>query len=486
MGICRTLEQFQKTQPNKVAIQTKERSITYEELYHEVVTMQQHLLTLVGSGKQKKIGIMIGNEPEFLSLFIAVTTLGWIAIPFDSKWTESECQHVFQLTKPDVIIAGNSFNRSETISVQTLLQPTRRAETIDWNEHDKELFYMGFTSGSTGVPKGFMRNQRSWLRSFEEAEKIFQYGRNNQVVAPGPLCHSLSLFAAIHSLHIGATFFLMPKFKSSEVLTFMKENKANVFYVVPTMLQAIVNEMNEIIEHRLLILTSGAKLSERQEKKVEAFFPNSRLVEYYGASELSFVSYSTKEIRKNNRKTVGQPFPSVTVKIRNEHGDLLPNGEIGEITIQSDLLFSGYVKNESETKKVLTKHGANIGDLGYMDENGMLTIIGRKKNMIITGGLNVFPEEIEEVIKEVGEVEETVVVGIDDEYWGQKVVAYIKWKKSVNKQTLLKVKEHCKSRLSSFKCPKEYVEVEYFPHTSSGKIARKALRIHELGGRTGE
>src|SRR5699024_8519457 len=115
--------------------------------------------------------------------------------------------------------------------------------------------------------------------------------------------------------------------------------------------------------------------------------------------------------------------------------------------------FAGYVNNPKETEKVLTKYGATVGDLGFLGDEGILTIVGRDKNMLISGGLNVYPEEVEKVIKEIEAVKEVIVVGIADEYWGQKVVALIKWK---HKEQLDKIKSHCKAHLATYKCPKEF------------------------------
>lgn len=483
MGIGVTIERIQKEHPNKIAITTNDCTVSYKELYEQIRLIQQHLIEYKGSGKGKKVGILLGNEPEFLPIFFAVVTLGWVAIPFDPKWSQTDIDYVLSVAKPEILIGDESFvHRDEQmISVWELLQSKVTNHTISWEHHEKELFYIGFTSGSTGTPKGFKRNHQSWIKSFKVAEEAFQYTKDDTIIAPGPLCHSLSLFAAIHALHIGATFYLLPKFRAEEVLEIIKDKKANVFYVVPTMIQALLKHVQEKIEVPFKLLSSGAKLSSALLEKMENAFPQNKLFEYYGASELSFVAYSTKAMRKQNSYCVGKPFPNVSIYIEKEDGTAAKVNEIGEVIVQSELIFSGYVNNPTETAAVLTRSGAKIGDLGYFDENGLLTIIGRKKNMIITGGLNVYPEEVEAVMKEVNEVEEAVVIGIRDEYWGEKVIAFVQWKKGAKEQDLSTIQAHCKQRLTSFKCPKQFFTLKEIPYTSTGKIARKQLEAFAKG-----
>jgi len=478
MGIGHTINYWNKTQPDKIAILSKEKSITYRDLYNDIQRFQYFLTDNLGKEKGKKVGILIGNEPEFIELFLAIVTLGWIAIPFDPKWCKKDVQHVLTVTRPDLLIRSTSFSQKidygniPIISID-VMENVLYNESIVWEQHDEEMFYYGFTSGSTGTPKGFMRNHRSWLKSFLAAEEAFQYQMNDTIVAPGPLCHSLSLFAAIHTIHLGATFYVLPKFKRDEVIQLIHDEVGTVFYVVPTMLQAIVQENVVLNNAKPKILSSGAKLTKELRQKVKKYIPNSKIYEFYGASELSFVSYTDESILEKAPKSVGKPFPGVEIIIQKENGEIGEIEEIGEVIVNSDFLFSGYVGEQVATEQVLTNKGANIGDLGFIDKEGLLNVVGRKKNMMITGGLNVYPEEVESVIKELEEVEEAAVIGIDDDYWGQKMIAFIQFK---NEASVEKVKDYCKKRLASYKCPKEYYIVQSFPYTSSGKIARSELK----------
>src|SRR5699024_7067350 len=273
-------------------------------------------------------------------------------------------------------------------------------------------------SGSTGKAKGFLRNHRSWLASFDAAEQAFHYGKEDTILATGPLCYSLSLFAAVHALHIGATVCIMPNFTIEKTIHTITSRKVSVVHAVPTMLAGLAIQKDQL-QNNITFISAGAKLSPTVKENVTNVFPNSYIFEYYGASELSLVTYANKEILEHYPASVGRPFSGVTVSIRDDTGNLLPCGETGQIYIESDFVFTGYIHNETETQKVLTKYGATTADLGYFNEDGFLFIVGRKNNMIIRGRQNIYPEEIEKVIKTVPFVKEAIVVGVEDKRWGE-------------------------------------------------------------------
>lgn len=428
------------------------------------------------------MALLIGNEPAFLELFFAIVTLGWVAIPFDPKWSEQEAVRINDNAQPDLMITSKQFINvaryrfTSTIAIEDIRKTVIDHPEIQPATFAKEPFYLGFTSGSTGIPKGFIRNHESWLTSFAAGEMAFQYDQDDIMIAPGPLSHSLSLYGAIHALHIGATFYLTTSFSAVTTFDLLKAGKATVIYAVPTMLNGLASQLGTI-EENITILSSGAKLETTIKDNLKKVFPTSNIYEYYGASELSFITYTTEKITEMYPNSVGKPFPGVRISIRNDAGDPLPINEIGNIYIESSFLFTGYVNNPQATKEVLTKHGANIGDLGFMNDEGLLTIVGREKNMIISGGQNVYPEEVELVIKQSNDVKDVIVLGIDDTHWGQKIIAFIQWKNE-NLDHIKQLRNHCKTHLSIYKRPRKYYTVKEFPYTRTGKIARKEIETN--------
>lgn len=471
MGIGQTIHQTARRFPEKPALIYEGEVLTYKQFYETVCKLRTHLKKLAPNEKPT-IAMLIGNEPAFLELFFAVITIGGMAAPFDPKWSKQEAETMLRKIQPDVVIASKQFLATASYSIPAtdideLKQLPAPPDETAWNTFQDEPFYLGFTSGTTGMPKGYIRSHRSWLESFRAAEKVFHLTEDATILAPGPLCHSLSLCSAVHALHLGATFYLT---SFAQVRNMLHKMDNMFLFAVPSMLYVLADERKPI-DQKITFVSAGDKLDHGLVTRLRQAYPNSRLFEYYGASELSYVSYTKHHDAAAPH--AGKPFPGVDITIRTEDGSIARPGEIGQIYIHSPFLFTGYVTHPKETKNVLTPYGATVGDIGFFNKNGALSIIGRKKNMIITGGLNVYPEEVEKVIKEVPAVKEAVVIGKADPLRGQKIIALIQWNTDPD---ILTVQAHCKRNLATYKIPKKFLSVSDFPRTSSGKIDRQKLQ----------
>lgn len=478
-GIGANLEKQAYLKPEKIAIYYNDTEITYKMFAQHVAAYQKKLCQKVDASKSPKVAFLLGNEPMFLEIYFAVIMLGWTAVPFDPKWSIAEAKHIKNMAEPDLMITNDSFKQTAKYNFAEAINVDHAYVNDDDNDYlmvadATKDFYLGFTSGSTGLPKGFIRNQQSWLSSFEAGEFVFTYDEDDVLMAPGPLCHSLSLFGATHALHIGATFCLTPIFSASTVIEMIHTADVTVIYGVPTMFHRL-GSLDVYCNKSIIFLSSGAKLQPKVKTKLKSVFPNSIIYEYFGASELSYVTYATDTFNKAYPESVGMPFPSVRITIRNEDGEELPANQLGEIYVESDFLFSGYVQNEKGTKETLTKDGAFIGDIGYVNSVGALTVVGRKNNMMIIGGQNVYPEEVERIIKMSNSVKEAIIIGIEDIHWGERMVAFIEWKDGKNHE-LKRVKSLCKKYLSVYKRPRNYYTVTSFPYTNTGKIARQQIK----------
>src|SRR5690625_1874712 len=352
MYIGQNLEMFRRIQPNKVALYYEGEQITYAAFVTQVRRFQQNLRTHVQTEKQLRVALFITTEPALLEMFFAIVTLGWIAIPIDPKWTVREAEQIIALAKPDVIVASKKFtsrlcrrfpisfyvedctpeqveNSAHERRKQVKESISERAECNVTDVSSDTVFYLGFTSGSTGVPKGYIRSHASWLKSFQACEEAFYYNSDDVLMAPGPLCHSLSLFAAIHALHIGASFAFQASFNHRTVIEMMRASNVSAMYAVPTMLLALA-EKNSATELKSTFISAGATLEPSVYRKLKKSFPNSNIYEFYGASELSIVTYATEDMLTMYPESVGKPFPDVHISIRNEAGQVLKRGEIGD------------------------------------------------------------------------------------------------------------------------------------------------------------
>ncbi|WP_216830149.1 AMP-binding protein [Alkalihalobacterium elongatum] len=476
--IGETIKETTYSFSSKTAIICDNEQITYKHLYEKMQVNQQQLISVIGNPYQKKIAFLLDNDINYLTIFLAISELGAIAIPLDPKWSQSDLLHILTDCKPDLFITNQDTTKNEvpTFSLDELNQQ-QLTPLPSYKRSENDLFYIGYTSGSTGKPKGYLRTHSSWLHSFRGSNETFKLNQDSLIFSPGPLVHSHFLYAAVHALHIGATLYITKKFNAETVFDTVKENPITALYLVPTMFSALYDvftEKGQPITKLEKVISAGAKWQLSLKQKTNDFIPNAEVFEYYGASELSFVSVLDQKGNSENPESVGRPFPGVHVTVRRSDGSNANCGEIGKLYVKSKQTFAGYLNNPEATKEVFDGDWATVGDLAYIDQNGYITLVGREKNMIISGGLNVYPEEIEKVLATLPEIKEVVVVGLEDSYWGEKVIAVIEWRKDQS-LTHQQLKAYCRQNLASYKCPQLFLEFSSFPYTTSRKIARSEV-----------
>jgi acyl-CoA synthetase (AMP-forming)/AMP-acid ligase II len=227
------------------------------------------------------------------------------------------------------------------------------------------------------------------------------------------------------------------------------------------------------------VISSGAKLSPALRPKLAQMFPEATITEYYGASELSFVSVSHANCPAGS---VGRSFHGVEVSLRRDDGSEVSPREVGRLYVRSDMICSGFLRPENNNHFYGEGGWATVGDLAWRDENGCIFLAGREDGMMISGGLNVYPAEVETVLQELPEIAEAAVFGLPDPYWGERVCAVIRWADSTT-LTRSELRERCSQRLDRRKCPQQVFAIDRFARTESGKIALAALRRDLLRGK---
>lgn len=472
MNITSTYEKHANENSLRPALITAKETLSYKEwndLIQKTAGWFQNY-----SKKPLKVAFLLQNSLESLQIFAGASRAGWTAIPLDPRSSPMELEERLSLSSPHVLLTSSSLSRKLSFTKKFILvedwkievEKTSPSPILSVDPHSP--FYMGFTSGSTGKPKAFLRSQKSWVKSFDCNKTDFHMHSEECVLVPGPLVHSLFLYGAISTLFLGGTVHLLERFSPSTVLSLLKSKNITTVYSVPTMIEALLSK-GEKVNSSFKMLSSGAKWEPSTRQKALALFPFMKHYEFYGASELSFVSVLNNENR-NHASSVGTPCQHVSIKIVGDNGEMLPPCEIGTVYVKSELRFLGYLNGDGIDSP---DEWITVDDMGYLDEQGFLYIIGRKHNMILYGGLNIFPEEIEEILKKHENVQEAAVIGITDTYWGQKPLAFIVG--SASKRELSSfVREH----LSSYKVPRLWRFVKELPYTSSGKIARQALKNH--------
>lgn len=459
---------------SKVAIQTKEESVTYQQW--------QTLINKTGNWLQsqhvnvKNIALLLPNGISFLQLYAGAAAAGWIVAPFDRKWKKEELQQRLNLCKPSIIVTTkHDMTRLADLHDNILVWEDCLEEILKTSDdtlpeiHSELPFYMGFTSGSTGEPKAFVRSHRSWLESFTCNTIDLHMKQTDHVLIPGSLIHSHFLYGAISTLFLGGTLYILDKFSAATLLFYIQTFPISYIYVVPTMIEALLKKETPI-EQNITIISSGAKWQRETKEKMKLLYPTWYMFEFYGASELSFVSLASQSAPK---ESVGKPFHNVSLQIRKSNGQIAQSLEIGKIYIKSPLTFLGYIHSSTgEIHPIEDDYGWNtVHDMGYLDDDGYLYIVGRENNMILYGGINIFPEEIEKVLVAHPLIEEAIVMGTTDSYWGQIVIAIIQG--SITKR---EVQTFCKQQLASYKIPRRWVFIDEMPLTAGGKISRPQIK----------
>lgn len=475
-NITETYKTHLNHQPDKVAIYTTTQEISYRVWYELVSQTANWLTSTVCEGG--KVGILMPNGIPFLQLFAGTASVGYIAIPLDMKWKGNELEQRLALVNPTVLITTKELaNHYQLDDLSILIW-----EEIEWEiqkmepimqmaADDHKLFYTGFTSGTTGIPKAFLRAHFSWIKSFSSSEINLELSASDEVLIPGTLVHSHFLYGAICTLYLGGTLYLLDSFSPIKAIDWIEEYSINVIYTVPTMIEAITGR-DELIEKSIKVISSGAKWSCTSQHKLRQRFATVEVFEFYGASELSFVTYLNDRWNQEKPNSVGKVCDGVKLEIRDSKGCKVANGVIGKIYVKSPLLFAGYVQEHTDRLHTLRDEEGwvTVDDIGYIDHGGFLYLVAREKNMIISGGENVYPEEIEAVLLLHPSVKNVAVIGVEDSYWGQIPVAFIQG--NVSKKDLRKL---CQKHLSTFKYPRKWYFIEALPVTSSGKIASSEL-----------
>ncbi len=444
-------------------------------------------------GARWDVALVTPQSGEALAAFTGLSMAGWAVGVVDAAWTPSE-QHaaITQLSPSAVVLPADRADAGARLVAGgwrasmhpdgawvALLPPARRPGSAPDGPVPDADFYVGFTSGSAGRPKAFARSHASWWASFTGLDTIVEIAEGETVAVPGPLSGSHFLFGALHALHRGADIDLrgVPGGRS-----WAGESAPEVVYVVPSLLSRMVEAGGLGGGAPRHLMCAGARLDGVTSDRVADRWPHSEIVEYYGASELSFVT-----IRRTGDGTpegsVGRAFPGVEVTVRDDEDRPLDAGRPGRVFARGPLLFSGYRGVTPPSAAHRADDGAwTVGDMGHIDENGNLFVAGRGSALIITGGLNVQPEEGEEAVAACAGVAGVVVVGVDDPRWGEVVVAVVS---PVPRATLRRtdLRGAVVNRLARAKRPRRYlVHEDPFPLLRSGKIDRPAVRRRVLAG----
>lgn len=492
MRITDDIIMYADCHPDKIALTSKANKRTFGQLVKNALLIATKLANLSKKRRRRSdnrplsLGLLLNNRCEFVELFLAASIAGCTAVILDKKWPRKQIEDIVEWYQIDVLVVDDPKDLEDIILKNSIkIDLTNNCKQLYCEEVDLDLIhsvidnpdlFIGFTSGTTSFPKAFMRTHQTWLESFIASSQEFKISAAEHILAPGALCHGLTLYSVLEGLKLGASIFLLDNFEMPAMVYFLRNENISTLILVPTMLKKITKTLlnKESFSAVKKIITSGSKLESSMLHEIRVIFPNAKLYEYYGASELGFVTVHDV-FSPQPADSVGRPFYGVEVEFRDDNDRPVGVGEIGTLWVRSKFVIHCYYSGGDGVGFHLKNGWATVEDQGYRDSQGYIYIISRRNQVIISGGLNIYPVEVESALYSLSEISECCVFGLPDSYWGHIVCVAVSWNegKNLSRKELL---TRLSKKISKFKLPKKIFIVHSFLKTSSGKIAVNEMR----------
>lgn len=494
--------------PEAEAVVFEDSRLTYRQLASRARAIA-HQLSQLGINAGDKVGLLFPNGIDYVASFLAASGLGATVVPVNPLLKSEEIAHILRdsrakcliahegaldevmRAKPEVptlvniVVAGAGARQNRASDQSSLLELTdgqEPSQAVAWPvpvEPDRDLALIVYTSGTTGKPKGAMLTFANMLCALKATHNAFRFGPQDRFLAVLPLCHIYGLTVVMLGILCrGGTLVILEKFEAAGAVSVLERERITVLPAVPAMYQFMLMEL----ENRRLDLSGlrvcisgAASLPVEVLAKIEQVF-GAPLIEGYGLTEVSCGATFNRLEGVRKVGSVGLPFDGVEVSIVSEDGRHLPSGRdnVGEIAIKGPIVMQGYYGRPDATSECIRDGWFFTGDLAYRDEDGYLFIVGRKKELIIRGGQNIYPREVEEVIARLPQVAEVAVIGVLDRYMGERVKAVVVARANVV-LTEDEVKRFCAEHLADYKVPRLVEFVEALPRNSTGKVLKRLL-----------
>ncbi len=500
MILGRNIQRNAARYPHRLAVvEADGRGVDHRSFADQVWRLANGLVKQ-GLGRGHRVALLSKNCNEFLCAYYAIGSIGAIMVPInydlkpqdiDSRMKHAEVEGIIVAANFLSVIDDLTSTVKENLRERIIVLGEQSGKFISYEElllssdprlpdgyvSQDDTLYIGYTSGTTGAPKGAMVPHRAIVSGFLYKAVAYSLTDKDISINAGPYWHSAPLDFASLAVYLGGTAIIPESFRVQQFLQLIERHGATNSFVVPTMLQMIVDS-GELEKHDAsswrCIVSGGAPLLSTTKAEILARL-GPVLNEFYGATECRSVAYiSAKELDQRER-SVGRPNRDVEIRILSDDGIDVPGGEVGEIFVRSPGIFNGYYKDPERTRAAFRGDWFSVGDMGRFDEDGYLYLVDRKNDMIITGGENVYPNDIEHAIRGIDNVAEVAVVGLPDEKWGEIVAAFVK-KKPGTALDAEAIRTVCRSQLPPFMVPKRVEFVDELPLSEMGKVLRRVLR----------
>jgi acyl-CoA synthetase (AMP-forming)/AMP-acid ligase II len=499
-----------RTQPHKCGGRDSHRALTYAQWDARASRLANALLNL-GLAKGDRVALLAYNGLEWLEIYTALARAGLVAVPINFRLAGPEIAYIVQHSEARALIVQDALRtvvegvRAELpVPAANWVHFGADATPASWRGYEsliaaasavapavdvapEDLFALMYTSGTTGRPKGAMRSHQGNALMGLATGLEFGLTREDTALLVMPLCHANSLYFSVTFAMLGATIVIDDRrsFDPGAVLATLARERITFTSLVPTHyimmldLPAAVRAAHDLQAVGKLLVSSAPA---RRETKLAILqlFPNGRLFELYGSTEAGWVTVLRPDEQIEHLGSVGREWAgSGAIRLLDEHRREVADGEVGELFSRTPWVFGGYWKNAEKTAEAFDGAWCSVGDLALRDAQGFIHLVDRKSNMIISGGENIYPSEVESVLAGHPAVQDVAVVGVPDAKWGEAVLAVVVPRGDAAHARLAEqLTAWCQERMAGYKRPKRYLFLaeSQMPRTATGKIQHRALR----------
>ncbi|KDN16431.1 long-chain-fatty-acid--CoA ligase [Amycolatopsis rifamycinica] len=479
-----------------------ERTHTARET-HDVVSRIAGALAGLGVRADDRVGLLSPNTDRFCQIVLGIAWADAVVVPLNTRWSAGENAYALDEADVTVLFVDDAFLpivdrlRERAPVLRTIVhcgdEPTpdglvplaellTAAPVEDAHRNGHAMAGIFYTGGTTGFPQGVVLGHRQLVMAAMGtlmAQTRVPHGGACVLVAPA--FHLAGFGSWIAAMLTNATVVPLPAFDPVGVLRAVERHRAKQIMLVPTMIQLLVDhpDAGTFDVSSLELLTYGASpISEALLDRARTAFPAARFAQAYGMTELSPTTTILGDEDHDDpalRRSAGRAAPYARIRIVGETDQELPSGEVGEIVVAGDHVMAGYWKKPAETAAAIRNGWLHTGDAGYLDERGYLFVVDRLKDMIISGGENVYSTEVENVIAKHPAVSQVAVIGLPDDEWGERVHAVVTLLPGTT-LTAAELREFCRQAIAGHKCPRSLEIVERLPMSAAGKILKRDLR----------
>ncbi len=489
-------------QGHKVALFVGDEKIHYRELLKRVGTFAGFLQSK-GIKEGDRVALFLRNSPEYIVTLFALSKLGAIAVPINTFLKSEELHYILKDSGATLLVASAIYEKvvhqaqvdamcsliiwegglratdAFNVSCEEAMEAKLEAKAVKRKLDDTAVII--YTSGTTGNPKGAMLSYKNIFSNCESGADLMNITDKDRVVVFLPMFHSFTLsIGVILFLYIGGSIVLVKSIQPfNNIFKQVLLKRVTIFIGIPDVYNALSKAKLPwyfMWFNNLRVFISGAAaLQEQTLISMGEKFKKVTLLEGYGLSEAA-PAVCVNPMEKPKAKSVGPALPGYTIKIVDENMVELPSGEVGDIITAGDNIMQGYLNRPEATAATIINGWLLTGDMGYMDEDDYLYIVDRKKDLIISKGINIYPRELEEVIDRFEGIAASAVVGISDEKSGEIPVAYIELEEEIDTIDEAALRAHLREHLADFKLPKTYRIVDELPKNATGKVLKRVLK----------